>query len=544
MLARLCRNHKLVHGESGMQRMVGGNTLKRIGSHRARIRAVNENRINVMAVRSGDLDGNILAVSRYRAGRRDCAALPRRRRHRVFVDGKLRYNRVVLADISKCVGSRNLCLFSIYLQAANVPARFGSNYIGNIGAASYGGFTLRRNRAVLARLCRNHKLIHGESGMQCVAGSNMLKRIGGHRAHIHTVNEDRVDVIAVGCGDFDGDNTIVINRHRSRSDGTAATRRRRHRVLVDSELHGNRVIFTDIGERVCFGSIRLFPIYQQSANVPTRFRDDGISNIDAAGYSSFALRRNRAVLACLCRNHKLVHDESGMHRVAGSNMLKRIGSHRTCIHSINEDGINVMAVRSGDFDGNILAVSRYRAGRDDCAAIARRRRYRELVNSELDGNRMIFADIGERVGFRNLSLFSIHQQTADVPARFGDDYISNIGAAGHGSFALRRNRAVLARLCRNHKLVHSESSMHRVRFCHIIESIGRIRSHINVIREDGINVVAIICCNRYRFSSSVFHDRRGWGNVPAGPRCGSNFVMKTGEERFHRMVRSDRSKRI
>ena len=154
---------------------------------------------------------------------------------------------------------------------------------------------------------------------------HILKDIAFKRAHIHTIGENRINVVAVGGGDFDGNGFAIGNDGVGRSNGTALPCRRRHRVFVDDEHGRNGMVRPDIGESVAVGDGHCIPVHHQSRNVPSLRRNNAVGLFTSAGHRRRAGGGNRAI--ALCRSHNLVriHRKSGGQRVVGNNIIKCIG---------------------------------------------------------------------------------------------------------------------------------------------------------------------------------------------------------------------------
>ena len=93
------RQRVRVHRKGCMKFVVRGNIVERVAAVAARIGTVHKDGINVVAARGRDHNGGRIAVVHNRAGRRHRAALAGRRRHRIFVNGKICRNRMVSTNI-------------------------------------------------------------------------------------------------------------------------------------------------------------------------------------------------------------------------------------------------------------------------------------------------------------------------------------------------------------------------------------------------------------------------------------------------------------
>ena len=360
--ARTCTRYQdeLAEHERRTHRMRSRNIVEYIGTDWTDVLTVHHHRFDVVAVGSGNCNGNRLAVRHHRVGRGDQAAIARLCRHRKFVDGKLGRDTVVGVYICKQIRLGYIGGDTVHNQFGNVITFIGNNGVPYRIATIHRGH-IRRSDGSMLRGRQHHRGVFssGKGGMQCMIVRNMLKGVGRHCAHIHTVREDGVNMVTIGGGDGDGDCFIIVSASLCRSDGTAVARRRRHHIRIDGKLDLDGMVGADTLKRVRISNLHGRTVHQQDTGMPARFRNERIGHAFAARHCRVTGMGNRTMLTRLCRNHKLVHGESGMQRVASGNMLKRIGSHGTRIHAVNEDRINVAAVRCSNFDSNILPVPRY-----------------------------------------------------------------------------------------------------------------------------------------------------------------------------------------
>ena len=107
--------------------MVAVDFRERVGIHPTDIQAIRKDRINMVAIIRGDSNDNRAAIIDGGFRRGDRASLSCRRRHRVFIDGKLRHDRMTVADIRKDIAVGNFHRFIIHQQATDMPTRGGDN---------------------------------------------------------------------------------------------------------------------------------------------------------------------------------------------------------------------------------------------------------------------------------------------------------------------------------------------------------------------------------------------------------------------------------
>ena len=87
---------------------------------------------------------------------------------------------------------------------------------------------------------------------------------------------------------------------------------------------------------------------------------------------------------------------------------ERVAAYRTHIHTVCKDGVDTIAIRCGDADGDIRAVVHGGVGRSDTATLARRRHHPVFVKDELGGNRVVATHIRKCVGAGGINRFVIH----------------------------------------------------------------------------------------------------------------------------------------
>ena len=326
MLARCCRNLVHVHGEGGGQSVVARHILEGVGLYRTNITAVDKDGVDVVAVVRGDFDGHRLVIGDGGVGRGDGTAFARRCRHREFVNGKLCRNRVVAAYICKGVGVSDFNDFTVHKQAADMPACFRNDRIGDVFSAVHCGSVGRGDRAVLARCCRNLVHVHGEGGGQSVVARHILEGVGLYCTHIAAIGKDGVDVVAFVRRDSDSDVFSEGGFGKSRGDGTAFACRCRHHVVVDGELYRNSMASANVRKSVGVRNFHGFAVHKQTADVPACFGSYRIGGVSSARNDRVTVGCDRAVaLDNGSRNGVFIDGKGGGQRVAIRHVVEGIG---------------------------------------------------------------------------------------------------------------------------------------------------------------------------------------------------------------------------
>ena len=302
----------------------------------------------MVAVGCGDGDNDRAAISHCRVGRGDGATHTRRRNHTVFVDGKLRRNRVVVTDICESVGFRNTYRFVIHRQPRQVPAHFRNDRIGDAFTAGDDGVARRRNGAVYT-LHRCYLVrIDGKGGAQGMIIIYITKCISVRITHIHIIHKHRVNMLAVGSGDGDGHGLIIIHRCSGRSNRSTLPCRRRYRVTVDGKLRLDCVFVTDIRKGVSSDAIHWGIVHQQGSQMPALGRNERVGDTFATEHRRRADRRDGTLALNRSRDAVRIAGKRGPQLVCPRHIIERIGRVRTLINAIGKDRVYVVAIIGGN----------------------------------------------------------------------------------------------------------------------------------------------------------------------------------------------------
>ena len=252
--------------------MVGGDIFKSVGFHRAHISAVGKYRVDVVTSGGIDTDSDILTVGGFRNGRGHRAAVTRRRRHTIFVDGKLGGNRVAATHIRKRVGICGFHWFVVHTHLRQMPARGRRKRIGGVVAAEHRRRADRRNRAFALNRSRDFVIITYESGRQCVGFRHIIECMGRIGTHITTVGEHRINMVAIIGGNCNGLSSTIFHNSYIRRDTTTDTCHRRDFVTVTREQWLHRVVARNIFKTIVISGLQRITIHNDGTDEITRIR--------------------------------------------------------------------------------------------------------------------------------------------------------------------------------------------------------------------------------------------------------------------------------
>ena len=127
---------------------------------------------------------------------------------------------------------------------------------------------------------------------------DIAEGVAAHRAFVNAVHKHRIDVVAVGSGNLNGDGIAVAHDRAGRGHETALTRRRRHRVFVDGEPGRDPMIGMDIGKYIRFGRFHRNTVHDQRFHMITLIRNNAVVYTVATIHRGHIRRGDGAVLRC------------------------------------------------------------------------------------------------------------------------------------------------------------------------------------------------------------------------------------------------------
>ena len=132
--------------------------------------------------------------------------------------------------------------------------------------------------------------------------------------------------------------------------------------------------------------------------------------------------------------------------MVGGDVAEGVAGDGTGIRTIDEDGVDVVAIVSCDVHRQVLAILHAaRASRAYAAALASRSSDRVAVVAEGDSDGVVAAHIAEGPAVLCGLLLAIHRERCNIPAFLGCDGVALAVAAQHLAFASRCDAAALTR---------------------------------------------------------------------------------------------------